>query len=227
MSLSIFKDLSKPKLLDIILLLKRSSGMAVNEMATALRMSYMGVKQHCVSLEKKDYLTTQLRPKKTGGRPEKLYRLTEKSNGVFPNVACDLVIDLLEAAEIEADTALTEKLLAHHYRQKATRYSTEVKGRTPLEKAQSFAKIRNAEGCVSRCEFSAKEGLRLVEYHSPIAELSTKYPKAAEFENQMIASVLDVSVQRLEQRLDNVVRYEFRLTTKDSVAKSTSNPSES
>ena len=70
MSLALLRDLSRPKLLDIVMLLKRSPGLSVNEMSGALCMSYMGVKQNCVQLEKLGYLDTWLRPKKAGGRPE-------------------------------------------------------------------------------------------------------------------------------------------------------------
>ena len=214
MPLSLFKDLSRPKLVDIVMVLKRSSGMSVNEMAAALRMSYMGVKQHCVHLEKKGYLDTFLRPKKAGGRPEKMYRLTGKMDALFPNVACDLVVDMLNAAESAGGPEMALTLLQHHYQKKALRYISLVKGRTLLERAQAFTKIRQSEDCVSTCEFAPQEGLRLVEYHSPIGQLSRMYPKAAELETQMIAQVLNCDVERAEQRVDRVTRYEFRLKAK-------------
>ena len=78
----VINDVAKPQWLEIIKNLKRSTGMSVNELAAALGMSYMGVKQHCVELQKKGYLDTWRRPKEVG-RPEKVYRLTEKRGRFF------------------------------------------------------------------------------------------------------------------------------------------------
>jgi predicted ArsR family transcriptional regulator len=45
---TVLKDISRPHVLDILLLLKRGTGMSVNEISVALEMSYMGIKQHCI-----------------------------------------------------------------------------------------------------------------------------------------------------------------------------------
>ena len=52
------RDIARPQWLDIMKHLKQSSGLSVNELASKLEMSYMGVKQHCVELEKRGYLDT-------------------------------------------------------------------------------------------------------------------------------------------------------------------------
>ena len=218
MPLSLFKDLSRPRLVDIVLLLKRHPGLSVTEMSGALRMSYMGVKQHCVYLEKNHYLTTWLRPKtasggrsRKGGRPEKMYQLTDKILPMFPNVACDLVIDLLNCADELGKPGLAEEMLAAHYQQRLLRYKAKIKGRTLLEKAQSLARLRQSEGCVSSCEFDAQNGLCIVEYHSPIARFCEKFPSVIHLEVQMFGDLLNCSVVRDEKRENNVTRYEFRL----------------
>ena len=46
-------------------------------------MSYMGIKDHCLALEKDGYLDTWRRPKPVG-RPEMLYRLTDRARELFP-----------------------------------------------------------------------------------------------------------------------------------------------
>ena len=69
MLFNILREILKTPAMEIILLLKRSTGMSVNELTAILNMSYMGVKQHCVTLEKNGYLDTRRRPKPTG-RPE-------------------------------------------------------------------------------------------------------------------------------------------------------------
>ena len=53
MFLKILRDIAKPQWFEIIIHLKQSTGMSVAELSKALGMSYMGIKQHCVELEKR------------------------------------------------------------------------------------------------------------------------------------------------------------------------------
>ena len=211
MFIGLFKDIARPHSVDLIMLLKRSNGMSVNELAAALRMSYMGVKQHCVYLEKKGYVDTWRRPKEGGGRPEKMYRLTPKLDGFFPCVPKELLLDVLEGAEKAFGDGSAERLLLHHFQLLAGRYAEKVKGRTMLERAQSFAKLRTVEGCISLCEFDPHEGLRIVEYHSPVAVLGKLHACACELEAQMIGRLLQCICDRLDTSFDRVTRIEFRL----------------
>ncbi|MEM7396649.1 MAG: MarR family transcriptional regulator, partial [Verrucomicrobiota bacterium] len=66
MLLSELRKISRPHWLEILIHVKRSTGLSVSELAKALRMSYMGVKQHCQDLEKKGFLDTWRRPKEVG-----------------------------------------------------------------------------------------------------------------------------------------------------------------
>ena len=211
MFIGLFKDIARPHCVDLVTLLKRTSGMSVNELASALRMSYMGVKQHCVYLEKKGYVDTWRRPKEGGGRPEKMYRLTAKLDGFFPRMTPDLALDMLEGAERAFGEGAAGRLLRHHFQLLAARYSEKIKGRTILERAQSFAKVRTAEGCLSLCEFDPHDGLRIVEYHSPLAALGKVHPCAAELEAQMVGLLLQCTCERIDASADRVTKIEFRL----------------
>lgn len=211
MFIGLFKDIARPHAVDLIMLLKRSNGMSVNELAAALRMSYMGVKQHCVFLEKKGYVDTWRRPKEGGGRPEKMYRLTPKLDGFFPGASRELLLDVLAGAETAFGTGAAEKLLQHHFELISARYEEKIKGRTMLERAQSFAKVRTAEGCISACEFDPHEGLRIVEYHSHVAFVGKLHGCACDLEAKMVGSLLHCDCERLDTSFDRVTRIEFRL----------------
>ncbi len=193
------------------MLLKRSNGMSVNELAAALRMSYMGVKQHCVFLEKKGYVDTWRRPKEGGGRPEKMYRLTAKLDGFFPSASRDLLLDVFAGAEVAFGAGAAERLLLHHFELITARYAEKIKGRTMLERAQSFSKLRTAEGSVSMCEFDPHEGLRIVEYHSQVAMLAKLYECACDLEAKMVGRLLQCVCERRDTSFDRVTRIEFRL----------------
>jgi hypothetical protein len=211
MILPLLKDLARPHVVEIIMLMKRGGGQSVNELSAALRMSYMGVKQHCTYLEKKGYVDTWLRPKSGGGRPEKMYRLTAKMDGLFPHAAGETALRLLAVAEQSFGANAVHQMLEQLYTEKTERYRKAMKGRSLLERAQCMARLRQAQGCLSICEFDAHEGLRIIEYHSPLGCMIDQHPFAAELEALMFGTVMKCEAERLDLSKGRITRIEFRL----------------
>lgn len=212
MLFNILRDILPTPAISIILLLKRSTGMPVNELATAMKMSYMGVKQHCVALEKKGYLDTWRRPRPTG-RPEKLYRLTRKTEPLFPQTGNELTIDILVTAQkVYGDTA-PQKLLFNFFQARGDRYLAKLRGKSVIERTEELAKLRNAEGCISKVEYGATTGLHLVEYHTPFGEVARRYPFLYELEREMLARVLNYPVERKVEEAGGLNRVVFRVKT--------------
>jgi predicted ArsR family transcriptional regulator len=205
-------DIAKPQWLQIIKNLKRSTGMSVNELAAALGMSYMGVKQHCVELQKKGYLDTWRRPKDVG-RPEKVYRLTEKTRPLFPVFDNQLTLDILEATDHLHGANAAEKLLFSYFQKKGDRYAKKAKGASVVERATWLSKQREKEGYLSECEFDKEGGFRMVEYHSPYAVLALKYPTVYRMEQQMLERVMGTRIERTEEKASGLVKYVFRVRT--------------
>ena len=141
--LKVLRDFSRPHWVDIVQQIKGSPGLSVAELARRLKMSYMGVKQHCVDLEKKGYLDTWRRPKPMG-RPEKAYRLTAKCAPLFPELGLAFAAELLENVRRNHGDTAPDKALFQYFQAQAERYAAKVKGETPEELAKSFAKLRNA-----------------------------------------------------------------------------------
>src|ERR1700761_9827978 len=78
--------------------LKRTTkGLPVADLAGRLGMSYMGVKDLCIDLEKRGLLDTWRQPQKLG-RPQMLYRLTPRAHELYPTASNALTIELLLAA---------------------------------------------------------------------------------------------------------------------------------
>src|SRR4029077_7941025 len=84
--------------LEIINSLKRTKGMSVNELVGKMGMSYMGIKQHCITLHRDGYLDTWRRPQKMG-RPEMVYRLTRRSHELFHSDSNQFTLDALQAIQ--------------------------------------------------------------------------------------------------------------------------------
>lgn len=212
MFLKSVRDIAKPQQFAIIDLLKKSTGMPVAEMGRALGMSYMGIKQHCTELERKGWLDTWRRPV-PNGRPEKLYRLTEKASSFYPESGNEMTLEILQSiAEIYGGSA-PDKLLFNYFGKKTEGYLRKIKSGSTAERATAFAKLRNMEGHCAEVEYDAGTGFRITEYHSPLKDIAAVYPSVRRMEEQMFNKVLMTSVQRLEERTSGLTKFVFLIPT--------------
>jgi len=206
-------EIGKSQRLCVVNRLKRTQGLSVGELATALGMSYMGVKQHCVELERLGYLDTWRRPKTATqvGRPEMVYRLTHKAHELFPVTSNETTLALLDSAQLLFGSTAAEKLLFRVFQSKTEAYLARVKGETLAERSKTFAAIRDAEGYMADLE-NAPDGLRIVEHHSPLADLLTAYPALLHrLEQEMFSRVLRVPVKREQSGVSGLYSCIFRV----------------
>ena len=193
----VLRDIARPSYSEILEALKRSDGMAISELSKELNMSYMGVKQHCVNLEKKGYLETWRVPRKQVGRPEKLYRLTSKCDELFPQAGVGLTLAVLKGVQQVYGESAPEKLLFHYYETLRAKWGEQMSSAKSLvEKAVFFTDLRDKEGCFSRCAYDKEGGLRIEEYHHPLKEIFEVYPSAERMELQFMEKVLGTRVTR-------------------------------
>ncbi|MDA8909084.1 MAG: hypothetical protein P1U81_08115 [Verrucomicrobiales bacterium] len=208
--LKILKNISKPHWFEIIRLIKCSPGLSVGELAEKLDMSYMGVKKHCIAMQKLGYLDTWRRPKEVG-RPEKSYRVTDKLGPLFPAIGDEVSLAILDAAtQLEPNAA--EKLLFAFFRQQTEKLSTTVTGESVQGRAERLAAARAAQGYFSVCEYSEEEGLRIEEFHNPLQPLFDKYPTLARMEVQMFEKLLGARVARSASKVSGLTHYRFDLS---------------
>ncbi len=181
--------------------LKLSDGMPVSELARELGMSYMGVKQHCQKLTELGFLEEWRIPreKKEVGRPEKLYRIKPKCEGLFPEAGVELTLAVMEGVrQIYGDSA-PEKLLFHHFQKLREQWQPRVRaGKSMVEKATRLADVRDKAGWFSRCHYDPSTGFRIEEFHSPMAKIYAQYPSAVRMEVQMMEQLLGTKISRNE-----------------------------
>jgi len=189
------REISRPQWLDILASLKRSKGKAVGEISEELGKSYMGIKQHCDSMARRGLLETFRRPRDVG-RPEKIYRLTNACDPLFPQEAGAFSSDLLKAVADVYGKPAVEKLLFNLMQSRAERYRKKVRGKSVVERATLFAKLREEEGYSSRVAYDKEKGFRIEEYHNPLGEMFKAHPILAKAEDRMIEQVLGTKVTR-------------------------------
>jgi predicted ArsR family transcriptional regulator len=200
MNQQLLAEIGRTQRLEILNSLKRSKGMSVNELVRKMKMSYMGIKQHCLTLQRDGYLDTWRRPQKMG-RPEMVYRLTRRSHDLFPTDSNRLTLELLRSAQDIYGRNAPEKLLYHVFERKIAATKQKVKGDTVADRAKWLAKLRDSEGHMAQFTTDEKEGgPQILECHSPILNLLDRYPILGRLEQDLFEAVLGTTVRREENR---------------------------
>jgi predicted ArsR family transcriptional regulator len=200
MNQRLLAEIGRTQRLEILNSLKRSKGMSVNELVRKMKMSYMGIKQHCLTLQRDGYLDTWRRPQKMG-RPEMVYRLTSRTHELFQSDSNRLTLDVLRAAEEIYGPNAGEKLLYNIYEKKTAELKLKAKGDDITDRAKWLAKVRDQEGYMAQFITEEKEGgPQILECHSPIMNLLERYPIVRRLEQDLVEAVLRTNVRRDESR---------------------------
>jgi len=195
MNQRLIAEIGRTQRLEILNSLKRTRGMSVNELVGKMKMSYMGIKQHCLTLHRDGYLDTWRRPQRMG-RPEMVYRLTRRSHDLFQADSNQFTFDLLKSAQGIYGTNAPEKLLYNVFEKKTAALKTKAKGNTVAERAKWLARFRDGEGYMTQLVTGDEGGPKILECHSPIMNLLERYPIIARLEQDMFEAVLGTPVRR-------------------------------
>ena len=200
MNQRLLSEIGRTQRLEILNSLKRTRGMSVNQLVDKMKMSYMGIKQHCLTLQRDGYLDTWRRPQKMG-RPEMVYRLTRRSHDLFPSESNGFTLELLKSVREIYGTNAPEKLLYNVFERKTAALKAKTKGQTVADRAKWLGKLRDTEGHMAQFLTDEKDGgSQILECHSPIMNLIEKYPIVGRLEQDMFTSILGVPVRREETR---------------------------
>lgn len=171
-------------------------------------MSYMGIKQHCLTLERDGYLDTWRRPQKMG-RPEMVYRLTRRSHDLFPSDSNEFTLELLKSTKDVYGPNGPEKLLLSIFERKTAGIKAKAKGDTVLDRAKWLAAYREKDGYMSQYLDDEKDGSQILECHSPIMNLIEEYPIVRRLEQDLFTGVLGTEVRREETRTSGLYECAF------------------
>ncbi len=209
MNQRLLAEIGRTQRLEILNSLKRTRGMSVNELVEKMKMSYMGIKQHCLTLQRDGYLDTWRRPQKMG-RPEMVYRLTRRSHDLFPADSNQFTLELLKSIREIYGPNAPEKLLYNVFEKKTAALKAKAKGETVAERAKWLAKVRDGEGYMAQFLSAEREGgPQILECHSPIMNLLERYPILGRLEQDMFEAVLGTAVRRDETRTSGLYECAF------------------
>ena len=211
MNSDLLQKLVKSQKYQILAEIKRSQGLSVAELCKRVNLSYMGVKQHCISLEKDGYLDTWRRPKGMG-RPEKAYRLTARAQDFFPSEYTNLTCQILDSVLTVYGPAAPEKILFQIYQNQSAFLRGRIEGVTLEERARSLATWRAQEGYMAEYYFNPDvREHQIIEYHSPVLSILDRLPIVRELEEKLFENILQARVVRNEERISGLYKCFFTL----------------
>ena len=208
MNQKLLAEIGRTQRLEILNSLKRTKGMSVNELVEKMKMSYMGIKQHCLTLERDGYLDTWRRPQKMG-RPEMVYRLTRRTHDLFQADSNQFTLDLLDSAQQIYGPNAAEKLLFNVFERKTAALKEKVKGDTVADRAKWLARTRDNEGYMSQFTTNENGGPQILECHTPIMNLLERFPIIGRLEQDMFEAVLGTKVRREESHVSGLYECAF------------------
>ena len=152
-------------------------------------MSYMGIKQHCITLQRDGYLDTWRRPQRMG-RPEMVYRLTRRSHDLFQADSNQFTLDLLKSSRGNLRTKRAGETALQHFQKEDRGSESKGEGRHGCgarEMARARPRRRRPHGAVHQQRNDG--GPHILECHSPILNLVERYPIIGRFEQDMFETV--------------------------------------
>ena len=197
----------------VIQLLERKSGATLDELTAAVGLSRTAVNQHLMGLEREGYVRKGT-PRKTGGRPQHVYVLTEDgTNLFFPKKYSWFSKLLIETLRNQVGEDKVEQYMYELGVKLSADLIPRLVGKNRAERIAEIVKIMNETGFMARTISPADpDKLPRVEckncvYH----DLSRDYPEVCRFDVGFLSGLMGAEVehQACMQRGGEACRFRF------------------
>lgn len=190
-----YKIEENPTRQKILILLKKNGGMTNEELSKFLQITPMGVRQHLLSLEKKGIITYNT-VRHGIGRPNFVYKLTNKADKYFPNNYDNFALEILKDLEdLEGRDAI-----ARLFRRRKERLLVKCRevignGKPLREKIERMAGLLSEKGYLVEVSGNG-EGYAIKQFNCPIKNISETYFEVCENELELYRELFGSGVER-------------------------------
>jgi predicted ArsR family transcriptional regulator len=149
------------------------------------------------------------------GRPRRLWSLTDKAHGRFPDTHAQLTLEMLSAVRAEFGEEGVERLIARRERDAEAAYADALSPAITLEsRLARLTALRVAEGYMAKWSREDDGTYLLVENHCPICAAAAACQGFCRAELSLFRKVLgpDVTVERTDHILAGARRCAYRIT---------------
>lgn len=195
-------------------LLERKSGSTVEDMIASVGLSRTAVNQHLMVLEREGFVLRKNESRKTGGRPGRLYVLTEEGTNLFPKKYAWFSRLLIQTLREQ----MGEDQLSRYMFDLGVKMSADLiprlVGKNRVERVDEIVKVMNEAG-FRATTITSERGDKIPRvqctncvYH----DLSKDYPEVCRFDIGFLSGLMgaDVEHQSCMQRGGNACRFRFK-----------------
>jgi predicted ArsR family transcriptional regulator len=193
-------------------LLEHKSGVTLDELIASVGLSRTAVNQHLIVLERQGYVRKGT-PRKTGGRPQHVYVLTEQGTNLFPKQYSWFSTLLIQSLREQLGEEQASQYMYNLGVKKSAMLIPRLVGKNRVERIAEIVKIMNETGFLARTVAPAgSDKLPRVEckncvYH----DLSKDYPEVCRFDIGFLSGLMGAEVehQSCMQRGGESCRFRF------------------
>ena len=190
----------------ILTLVKRSGGSTVEELASALGLARMTVRQHLATLQR-DNLITAHQQRRPTGRPHFVYSLTDEGEETFPkryDRLADMIIDevaLLDSSEIEGLSPAEKKALLFRKlaRRVAGQYTQRLEGKTLEERVTAVVDILQDESGFAEWR-KVGQDFEIVGHNCAYRRVAESQDEVCVWHLELLSQLLDGRVRAAERQ---------------------------
>ncbi len=195
----------------LVHLLRVHGSMTTAELTSLLGVSPNAVRQHLDRLQGEGWIEVSgLR--RGHGRPQQLFALTTRADGLFPQQYDALALDLLHAInELPEGADLIHRILTIRRREWQNRYSPRLTGETLEERLAQVTDLLNENGAMASYIAEPDGSYLLFKHHCGIAAVVAQYPLFCQEEQAWLEEALEASVEPVQSRSGGARNCAFRI----------------
>jgi predicted ArsR family transcriptional regulator len=191
-------------------LLERKSGATVDELVAAVGLSRTAVNQHLIALESAGHVRKGT-PRKSGGRPQHVYVLTEDGANLFPKQYSWFSKLLIQTLREQLGEEQVQKYMYDLGVRLSADLIPRLIGKNRVERIDEIVKIMNETGFVARTIGGAEKLPRVECKNCVYHDLSKDYPEVCRFDIGFLSGLMGAEVehQSCMQRGGDSCRFRF------------------
>ncbi len=194
--------------------LKRRGALTAVELAAALDLTDVAIRQHLETLASNGLVASEPRPTRGRGRPAQAWRLTDLAAELFPDRHADLTVDFIRATREALGEEGLHRIVEVRARDQKNLYRASMPAGASLKKrVETLAAHRTEEGYMAEVVQEKPGRYLLIEHHCPICEAASTCQGLCAAELEVFRAVLgkDVSIERTTHLLTNGDRCVYRI----------------
>lgn len=193
-------------------LLRNKDGLTVDDIAAGLGVTRTAVNQHLTALERDGYVVRR-EAVKTGGRPSRLFALSEKGVHLFPKNYDLFSLKALEALIDTVGASAARKVLTKLGRELGAGLSNELAGKPIRERMPAIRNALQSFGFDAVLEeTSPRAAPEISAYNCIYHTLAQAHPDVCALDLALLEKAADGEVEHLScmAKGDNCCRFRFR-----------------